>query len=148
MLFGPVPANAEGLCCFPAVAATAAAIAPCQNDNACNPGGGSAYCCCDGECKAKVPGTTSCGFTCADNSCKKAGASQGYTTCHCISACAGNECSSVGGNPCKNNGVCCCGKKPGASFENCCIYCREPCTGQGTCTGDLSMPSWQPGTTL
>ncbi|WIA24026.1 hypothetical protein OEZ85_013645 [Tetradesmus obliquus] len=94
---------------------------------------GANKCCCDKECRVQVLGD--CGFTCGDSACKKEGGLQ----CNCIKSCpGGGTCSSVGGNPCTNNGVCCCAKPsaPNQIWGVLCANCAEECTSN-PCTGNF-----------
>ncbi|KAF6252020.1 hypothetical protein COO60DRAFT_1555435 [Scenedesmus sp. NREL 46B-D3] len=102
---------------------------PCMSNAACAVG----ECCINGECVSSQTGN--CGFDQADADCKE----EKGDNCKCIFSCGQNSptCSGEGGNPCRSNGVCCCGTdRP--TYEDACPACRDPCPGNGNeCTGDF-----------
>eukprot|EP00899_Mesostigma_viride_P005856 jgi/Mesvir1/15271/Mv06489-RA.1 len=91
-----------------------------------------ACCCPDGTCVPKIPGVD-CDFTCSNAACSAKGTAN--IKCKCIKDCKGNTCSSVLGNPCRSNGVCCCAigtstsnpPNPNSKYIQNCVDCSQPC---------------------
>eukprot|EP00899_Mesostigma_viride_P014247 jgi/Mesvir1/22823/Mv20085-RA.1 len=106
----------------------------CNSHSDCGPN----KCCCSGSCTPRPPGVD-CDLQCANLACKDKGGSS--LTCACIKDCKGPWCSSVGGNPCHQYGVCCCAIGTGKSgsggdtFAENCEDCDANCNGH-PCTGN------------
>eukprot|EP00899_Mesostigma_viride_P008313 jgi/Mesvir1/17483/Mv25040-RA.5 len=108
----------------------------CHAQSDCGPG----KCCCGNSCKPN-PANVDCDFFCANEDCK----GKGWTgvTCACIKDCQGPWCSSAGGNPCQQHGVCCCAGgtrktsgPSGGTFQDKCKSCDQDCNGSSKCTGN------------
>eukprot|EP00899_Mesostigma_viride_P017134 jgi/Mesvir1/25421/Mv25775-RA.3 len=107
----------------------------CQTHLECGPN----KCCCGSSCKPKPDGVD-CDFFCANEACKSKGWSG--VSCACIKDCQGPWCSSAGGNPCQQHGVCCCAGGPRKSmgalvgtFQEKCKSCDQDCIGHN-CAGN------------